>query len=164
MVDYDNYIKSQLDEDGKPYLYYSNTAIAHKINNYPQNDVFKRNLYLLDQKIIKPLKLKYKFNVSNAFRNAKVNKLVGGKIYSAHKEGRAFDANFEYDDEEAFKNYLKSMPGIGYFYPINKETKAWHISISKTTDQYKNWIIELVKNPSILTILLIGALMLAFLS
>lgn len=73
-------------------LTHSATAIAHKIDNTPSEDVIE-NLNKLVDNILDPLreKLGMPVYVNCGFRNQKVNALVGGVKNSQHIEGKAAD-------------------------------------------------------------------------
>lgn len=87
------------------------------VDNTPSTDTEWRNLrYLADQLEIARAGLGGKpIIVSSAFRNARVNKAVGGVPNSAHQQGLACDFVCPgYGDVTAVCNRLAELPGLQF--------------------------------------------------
>lgn len=118
-------------------LIHSDTAVARNINNMPDInsldcmlDLIAHCLQPIRDKIGKPM------IISSGFRNAQVNKLVGGAVdvhgnpTSQHCKGQAADFTIKGMSVPAIIEFIKKS-GIEYDQLINEYNKWVHISYVK---------------------------------
>lgn len=109
----------------------SETANKNKISNIPDItslDYMLELIYYLLQPIRE--KLNKPMNISSGYRNAKVNKLVGGASNSQHTKGQAVDFTVKGMTVQQIINFIKSS-GFEYDQLINEYDKWVHISFVK---------------------------------
>ena len=115
----------------------SDTAIQHNINNMPDINSLDCLLNLIVY-CLQPLrdKLKKPIVITSGFRNAQVNKLVGGAVdahgnpKSQHCKGQAADFHVAGMSVASLIEFIKKS-GIEYDQLINEYDKWVHISFVK---------------------------------
>lgn len=127
-------------------LIYSETAILKNINNMPDINSLD-NLLELIIFCLQPIrdKIKKPMIITSGFRNAQVNKLVGGSETSHHKKGMAADFIIHGMTNTDIVKFIKNS-GIKYTQLIEEHSRnaSWvHISYNKNnlkceTLLYKN--------------------------
>jgi uncharacterized protein YcbK (DUF882 family) len=118
-------------------LIHSDTAISHNINNMPDINSLDCLVDLIFY-VLQPLREKVgkAINITSGFRNAQVNKLVGGAVdekgqpKSQHCKGQAADFTIKGMSVQAAIEFIKKS-GIEYDQLINEYDKWVHISFVK---------------------------------
>lgn len=110
----------------------SNKARELKINNIPTDVQTMDNLFYLITECLQPLrdKLKRPIIITSGYRNAQINKLVGGVANSQHKTGQAADIHVNGMRPQQLIDFIVKS-GIVYDQLINEYDSWVHISYSK---------------------------------
>lgn len=112
-------------------LIQSDTAIKHNINNMPDINSLDNMLELIVY-CIQPVrdKIKKPMIITSGYRNAQVNKLVGGASNSQHTNGQAVDFKISGMTPSQIVDFIKNS-GIEFDQLINEYDKWVHISYNK---------------------------------
>lgn len=112
-------------------LIYSDTAIKHNINNMPDINSLDCMLDLIHY-VLQPIrdKISKPIVISSGFRNAEVNKLVGGANNSQHLKGQAVDFTIPGETIQGIIFKIQTM-GVEFDQLINEYDKWVHISFNK---------------------------------
>lgn len=112
-------------------LIHSDTAIQHNINNMPDIDSLDNMLELIVH-CLQPIrdKIGKPMIITSGYRNAKVNKLVGGVDNSQHCTGQAVDFTIPGETISGIIFKIQTM-GIEFDQLINEYDKWVHISYNK---------------------------------
>lgn len=112
-------------------LTHSDTAVAKNINNMADINSLDCLLNLIVF-VLQPIRDKVgkPIVISSGFRNAQVNRLVGGVSTSQHCKGQAADFNIAGMSVKNAVDFIKSS-GIEYDQLINEYNKWVHISFNK---------------------------------
>lgn len=112
-------------------LIHSDTAAKYNINNYPDINSLD-NLLELIVFCLQPIrdKIKKPMIITSGFRNAQVNKLVGGVANSQHVKGQAVDFTVSGMTIKQTIEFIKNS-GIEYDQLINEYDRWVHISFVK---------------------------------
>ena len=113
----------------------SNTAARLGIDNNPNEDV-KKNIELLVEKILDPLREKFgkPIIVTSGYRCKELNKAVGGAAKSQHMSGEAADIRTVEDSKRANKELFNLIIELGLPFDqlINEHDYDWvHVSYGK---------------------------------
>ena len=115
-------------------LIYSDTAIKHRINNMPDINSLDCLLNLIVF-CLQPIrdKIKKPITITSGYRNAEVNRLVGGSSTSQHTKGQAADIKVKgMTPNQLYMRILNS--GIEYDQLILEP--SWvHISFNKNKNR-----------------------------
>ena len=131
----------------------SDTAIKKKIWNGATREQ-EQNLQALMSVILEPLRQKYgkAITISSGFRNAEVNKAVGGVSDSQHTKGEAADITAGSKMENQRLARLIVSMHLPFDQLIDEENYAWvHISYKRVGEnrgqilRYKNKRYNLIK-------------------
>lgn len=112
-------------------LIHSDTAIANNISNTPDINSMDNMLNLIVY-CLQPIrdKLKKPMVITSGYRNAQVNKLVGGVGNSQHQTGQAVDFTVSGMTPTQIVDFIKKS-GIEFDQLINEYDKWTHISFNK---------------------------------
>lgn len=112
-------------------LIHSDEAVKNKINNMPDINSLD-NLLELVVLCLQPIrdKLKKPMIITSGYRNAQVNKLVGGVSNSMHQYGQACDFKVSGMTPAQIVEFIKKS-GVEYDQVINEYDKWVHISYVK---------------------------------
>ena len=112
-------------------LIHSDTAIANNISNTPDINSMDNMLNLIVY-CLQPIrdKLKKPMVITSGYRNAQVNKLVGGVSNSQHQNGQACDFTVSGMTPTQVVDFIKKS-GIEYDQLICEYDKWTHISFNK---------------------------------
>ena len=112
-------------------LIYSKTSIINNINNMPDINSLD-NLLELIVLCLQPIrdKLKKPMIITSGYRNAQVNKLVGGVSNSMHQYGQACDFKVSGMTPAQVVEFIKKS-GVEFDQLINEYDKWVHISYVK---------------------------------
>ena len=112
-------------------LIHSDTAVQHNINNMPDINSMDNMLNLIVY-CLQPIrdKLKKAMVITSGYRNAQVNKLVGGVSNSGHQYGQAVDFTVSGMTPAQVVDFIKKT-GIEFDQLINEYDKWTHISFNK---------------------------------
>lgn len=112
-------------------LIHSDTANNHKISNIPDTNSLDCLLDLIFY-VLQPLRNKIgkPIIINSGFRNAQVNKLVGGAANSQHTKGQAADIVVKGLSVTSLIDLIKKS-GIEYDQLINEYNNWVHISFVK---------------------------------
>ena len=112
-------------------LIHSDEAVKNKINNMPDINSLD-NLLELVVLCLQPIrdKLKKPMIITSGYRNAQVNKLVGGVSNSMHQYGQACDFKVSGMTPAQIVEFIKKS-GVEYDQVINESDKWVHISYVK---------------------------------
>lgn len=118
-------------------LIYSDTAIKHNINNMPDINSLDCMLDLIHY-VLQPIrdKIGKPMVISSGFRNAEVNKLVGGKPNSQHTKGQAVDFTIPGETIQGIIFKIQTT-GIKFDQLINEYDKWVHISFVKGNNRHQ---------------------------
>lgn len=111
-------------------LEYSDMAVKRHIKNTPTTEV-EGNLRLLVERLLDPLRERYgkAIMVSSGYRNAVVNKLVGGVPKSQHLTGCAADITTGSTSGNQHLARLLAQSGLPFDQLIDENNYAWvHVS------------------------------------
>lgn len=126
-------------------LIHSDTAIKHNIRNIPDINSVDCMLDLIYY-VLQPLrdKLAKPIIIASGFRNAEVNKLVGGAPNSQHLKGQAADLVVNgMTPQELFTFIINSESHISYDQAIwEKDKNCVHISYAKGKNRHEALIRE----------------------
>ncbi len=120
-------------------LIYSDTANRYNINNMPDTNSLDCMLDLI-YNVLQPLreKLGCPIIVTSGYRNAQVNKLVGGVVNSQHTKGQAADIIVNGMGVAQLVEFIKKS-GLEYDQLINE--RDWvHISYVKGKNRKQNLV------------------------
>lgn len=130
----------------------SATAKKHKIDNTPNFDE-KLNLLHLAQEVLQPIREAWgeSISINSGFRNAKLNKLVGGAATSDHLYGAAADIrtkkNTRAENKKLFDLILKlaNQGKITCRQIIDEYNYKWiHVSVNHKKNGYrKNQVVHI---------------------
>lgn len=118
-------------------LYRSDTATSHNVSNVPGKTETK-NLQNLTKLILDPIRdaVNQPIKVNSAFRNVKVNKLVGGVSTSAHCFGLAADIVCpRYGNAKAFAKFVADY------------LKKNNIAFDQVIYEFNSWVHVGLKHP-----------------
>lgn len=112
-------------------LIHSDTAIQHNINNMPDINSLDCMLDLIFY-CLQPIRnvIGFPMIITSGYRNAEVNRLVGGKVNSQHTKGQAVDFVVGGFNIEKIIDIIKNS-GIEYDQLINEYGQWVHISFVK---------------------------------
>lgn len=117
-------------------LIHSDTAVANKIWNGASREQ-EDNLIALVSAILDPLRASYgkPIRVNSGFRNAKVNKAVGGVSNSQHLKGEAADIDTGKKSENKRLARLIVDIGLPFDQLIDEADYSWvHVSYKRVGD------------------------------
>lgn len=114
----------------------SNKARELKINNIPTDIQTMDNLFYLITECLQPLrdKLKKPIIITSGYRNAQINKLVGGGANSQHQTGQAADIHVNGMRPEVLIGFIVNS-NIPYDQLINEYDSWVHISYAKNKNR-----------------------------
>ena len=122
----------------------SSTATRLKINNTPNEEVF-RNLQYGVQMVLDPLRRIHQqpIIITSGYRCAQLNKAVGGVPNSWHTKGNAADIHIK-DENEArdIFNILKTLPSVDTaLFEHSRQTQWIHVQwdMTKTPRHHYNF-------------------------
>lgn len=113
-------------------LEYSEKAVKRGIKNKPTPQA-EENLRLLVERLLDPLRERYgkPITINSGYRNAEVNRLVGGVSGSQHLTGCAADISAGSKAENQHLARLIVQYGLPFDQLIDEHGYAWvHVSIS----------------------------------
>jgi len=113
-------------------LTHSNTAVARGIKNYPNLEQ-QTNLVTLAKDYLDPIRefLDRPLELTCAFRNEEVNKLVGGVANSIHLQGKAADLIILEKDYEKVMTWLRDEFTMGFKAIAYKNRNFIHLNIEE---------------------------------
>lgn len=116
-------------------LVHSDTAVKYNINNMPDINSMDCMLDLI-YFVLQPLrtKLNKPIKINSGYRNAQVNKLVGGVSTSQHSKGQAADIIVTGMSVSQLITFIKNS-GIEYDQLINEYDKWVHISFVRNKNR-----------------------------
>lgn len=118
-------------------LEYSAEAVKRGIKNAPTAEV-EENLRLLVERLLDPLRERYgkPIIIGSGYRNAKVNKIVGGVSNSQHMLGCAADLQTGSKAENRRLAQLLVESGLGFDQLIDEHDFSWvHVSYNQSEYQ-----------------------------
>lgn len=113
-------------------LEYSETAVKRGVKNTPTPQA-EENLRLLVERLLDPLRERYgkPITVNSGYRNAEVNRLVGGVPGSQHTSGCAADISTGSKAENQHLARMIVQYGLPFDQLIDEQGYSWvHVSIS----------------------------------
>lgn len=131
-------------------LEFSQKAFERRIKNEPTPAV-EDNLRLLVERLLDPLRERYgkPVVVDSGFRNAQVNKLVGGVANSQHLTGCAADLQTGSRLENQHLARLLAQSGLPFDQLIDEHDYGWvHVSYNPSGYQ-RCEILRIVKNRTV---------------